>query len=220
MSGSRLSPLQKRLLRLLAGLTPPWTLTGGGALAGVHLGHREKRDLDLFWRNRSELGSLTAEATAAIRADGIEASVLRTTPAFSELRAADASETCLVDLVAEPFPAIEPPERVEIDGTTIAVDSRHEILAGKLAALLERSEVRDLIDVKLLLDAGEDLEAGVRDAPRKDAGFSPLTLAWVLRGSDPRAAIRALGRPEEEAASLVAFRDRLIDQLIGGAAPE
>jgi hypothetical protein len=44
----------------LAGITPPWTLTGGGALAGVHLGHRETRDLDLFRRNRGELGSGTA----------------------------------------------------------------------------------------------------------------------------------------------------------------
>lgn len=220
MSGSRLSPLQRRLLRVLAGLTPPWTLTGGGALAGVHLGHRETRDLDLFWRSRNELGPLTAEAMAALRADGIEASVLRTTPAFSELRATDGSETCVVDLVAEPFPAIEPPEHVVIDGATIAVDSGHEVLAGKLAALLERSEIRDLIDVMRLLEAGGDLEAGVRDAPRKDAGFSPLTLAWVLRGFDPRAASRALGRPEEEAAALVAFRDWLVDQLIRGAAPE
>ncbi len=220
MSGSRLSPLQRRLLRVLAGLTPPWTLTGGGALAGVHLGHRKTRDLDLFWRDRRELGPLTAAATAALRADGLEASVLRTTPAFCELRASDGSETCVVDLVAEPFPAIEPPEHVVIDGATIAVDSRHEILAGKLAALLERSEIRDLIDVKRLLEAGSDLETAVRDAPKKDVGFSPLTLAWVLKGLDPRTASRALGRPEEEAAALVAFRDWLVDQLIGGAAPE
>jgi hypothetical protein len=58
-------------------LTPPWTLTGGGALAGVHLGHRVTRDLDLFWRSRSELGSL--------RADGLEVETLRTAPAFGEL---------------------------------------------------------------------------------------------------------------------------------------
>ena len=220
MSGDRLTPLQRRLLGVLAVLRPPWTLSGGGALAGVHLGHRETRDLDLFWRNRSELGSLVADATATLRAAGLEATVLRTAPSFGELRASDGNDTCIVDLVAEPFGSIEPPEQVEIEGTTIAVDGRHEILVGKLAALLERSEVRDLVDVKGLLDAGGDLEAGLRDAPRKDAGFSPLTLAWVLRGFDPRPASRVLGWTEEEAAALVAFRDWLVERLVAGAAPE
>ncbi len=48
MSGDKLRPLQRRILKVLAGVTPVWTLSGGGALAGVHLGHRETRDLDLF----------------------------------------------------------------------------------------------------------------------------------------------------------------------------
>jgi hypothetical protein len=66
-------------------LTPPWTLTGGGALAGVHLGHRVTRDLDLFWRSRSELGSLVSDTLGALRADGLEVETLRTAPAFGEL---------------------------------------------------------------------------------------------------------------------------------------
>ena len=220
MSGNRLTPLQRRLLKTLAGLTPPWTLTGGGALAGIHLGHRETRDLDLFWRNRRDLGTLVSDATAVLRADGLEASVLRTTPAFGELRVSDGREVCLVDLVAEPFAPIEPPERVEIEGATIAVDSRREILAAKLATLLERSELRDLVDVKTLLEAGADLEAGLRDAPGKDAGFSPLTLAWMLKSFDPEPAARALGWPDAAASELAIFRDRLLDRLTAAAAPE
>jgi len=49
VSGGRLSSLQRRVLKLLAGLSPPWTLSGGGALVGFYVGHRETRDLDLFW---------------------------------------------------------------------------------------------------------------------------------------------------------------------------
>ncbi len=220
MSGAKLKPLQRRILRALASLTPPWTLTGGGALAGVHLGHRETRDLDLFWRNRGELGALVADAVAALRADGIDAEVLRTAPAFGEVRASDGQEACIVDLVAEPFPSIEPPDTAEIDGAAIAVDSRHEILASKLATLLERSELRDLVDVRALLDAGEDLESGLRDAPKKDAGFSPLTLAWVLKGFDLRSAARALGWADAETQGLVKFRDRLLERLTAAASPE
>ena len=46
---------------------------------------------------------------------------------------------------------------VHVEDATIAVDSRRELLASKLATLLERSEIRDLADVKALLNAGGDL---------------------------------------------------------------
>ena len=220
MSGDRLTPLQRRILRALAGLTPPGTLTGGGALAGVHLGHRETRDLDLFWRNRGELGPLASEAVRALRGDGLDAQPLRTAPAFGEVRVSDGADTCVVDLVAEPFSPIAPPEHAVIEGVAIAVDSRHEILASKLATLLERSEPRDLVDVKALVDAGEDLESALQDAPQKDAGFSPLTLAWVLKGSDQRPALKALGWSAARTEELLAFRQWLIDRLTASAAPE
>ena len=92
-------------------------------------------------------------------------------------------------------------------------DSRHEILASKLATLLERSEIRDLADVKALLDAGGDFESALRDAPMKDAGFSPLTLAWVLKSYDPRPAALALGWSETDTQALVAFREWLLERL-------
>lgn len=220
MSGSKLSCLQRRALRVLARLDPPWTLTGGGALVGFHLGHRETRDLDLFWRNRGELGDLVADALGALRSDGLGAQALRIAPAFAELRVTDGTDACIVDLVAEPFAPVEAPVRAEIEGTPIAVDSRRELLASKLATLLERSEVRDLADVKALLEAGGDLEAGLRDAPLKDAGFSSLTLAWVLKSYDPRPAAKALGLSDSRVEELVSFRQWLIDRLTSLAAPE
>lgn len=220
MSGSRLTPLQRRILRVLARLDPPWTLTGGGALVAFHLAHRETRDLDLFWRERRELGDLVALALAALRTDGLDAEVLRTAPAFGELRVEDGSGSCIVDLVAEPFAPIEAPVVVHVEDAAIAIDSRRELLASKLATLLERSEIRDLADVKALLDAGGDLETGLRDAPAKDAGFSPLTLAWVLKSYDPRPAAKALGAEGTRVEELVSFRQWLIDRHTTLAAPE
>jgi hypothetical protein len=73
---------------------------------------------------------------------------------------------------------------------------------------------------KALLAAGGDLRAALRDAPSKDGGFSPLTLAWVLKGYDPGAAVKALGGDTALAAELRSFRQWLIDQLTAGAAPE
>jgi hypothetical protein len=100
------------------------------------------------------------------------------------------------------------------------VDSKQEILASKVATLLERSEIRDLADVKALLDAGGDLQAGLRDAPKKDAGFSPLTLAWVLKDYDPRPAVKALGWDDRQAEELLSFRQWLIDQLTAITIPD
>lgn len=220
MSGGKLTSLQRRVLRLLADLAPPWTLSGGGALVGFYVGYRETRDLDLFWRNRAELGSVASEALQRLRADGLEADSVRTTPTFCQFLVDDGTETCILDLVAEPFPPIEDPVEADVEGTTIVVDSRHEILVNKLTTLLERSEIRDLADVQALLNAGGDFDAALRDAPSKDAGFSALTLAWVLKGYDPRPAARALGMSEERASELIAFKGGLIDRLTRAANPE
>ena len=219
MAADKLTPLQRRILRAVASLDPPWTLTGGGALAGVHLGHRETRDLDLFWREVETLGRSPDEARSLLRADGLDVTVLRTSPTFAELRVTDGCDVCMVDLVAEPPPAIAPPERAEIEGTPIAVDSVHEILVAKLTTRLGRIEVRDLVDVQALLEAGADLQAALRDAPQKDGGFSALTLAWVLESFDPRPLALALGASEEEASGLETFKRALIERLTRAARP-
>ena len=216
----KLTSLQRRILRVLAGLSPPWTLTGGGALAGIYLRHRTTRDLDLFWRSRADLGHSAAEAEGRLRADGLNVAVLRTTPLFSELRVSDGADVCIVDLVAEPFPPIEQPQTAALEGTEIAVDSMHEILASKLTALLGRTELRDLIDVQALLGAGTDLIAALQDAPKKDAGFSAMTLAWVLHTFEMGPLARALGWSDQQIADLDAFRRQLIDRLTAIARPE
>jgi hypothetical protein len=105
-------------------------------------------------------------------------------------------------------------------GASIAVDTQHEILVGKLTALLSRSEPRDLLDVKALLDAGGDLDRALADAPAKDAGFSALTLAWVLKGFDPRPLARALGWDDAQIEQLVIFHRWLVNRLAAASAPE
>jgi hypothetical protein len=220
MADDRLTPLQRRILRVLAGMTPPWTLTGGGALVGIHLGHRTTRDLDLFWRSRPALGHAASEAQALLRADGLDVAVLRTAPMFGEFRVSDDEETCIVDLVAEPFAPIAPPQRATLGDAEILVDSMHEILVSKLTALLGRTELRDLIDVRALLEAGADLVAALQDGPKKDAGFSAITLAWILHTFDIPPLAHALGWSAEQTASLDAFRRQFIDRLTGITRPE
>jgi hypothetical protein len=156
----------------------------------------------------------------AARADGLDVQTLRTAPAFAELRLGDGREICVVDLVAEPFGAVEPPQQVEMLGASIAVDTQHEILVSKLTTLLSRSEPRDLLDVKALLDVGGDLDRALADAPAKDAGFSAATLAWVLKGFDPRPLARALGWDDAQIEQLVIFHRWLVNRIAAASAPD
>lgn len=210
MPGS-LSALQVQVLGALAALDPRWTLTGGGALAGFHLAHRRTKDVDLFFHGLEALGRLPEDAAAALRAQGMSVDLMQRAPAFCRLRAERAREVVLVDLVAEPVPNVFPVERRFIDAAEILVDSRAEILVNKLGALYSRSEIRDLADVKALIDAGEDLEAALRLVSKKDGGFSPPDLAWVLRTLNVAALATADGY---DAAELAAFRDHLVDRLL------
>ncbi len=89
----------------------------------------------------------------------------------------------------------------------------------KLCTLLGRSELRDLIDVRALLASGGDLGRALRDAPRKDAGFSPLTLAWILRGMRVDAMGTSLGLSGDEVADLARYRDELAARIAGVARP-
>ncbi|MFL6260624.1 MAG: nucleotidyl transferase AbiEii/AbiGii toxin family protein [Thermoanaerobaculia bacterium] len=220
MSGDKLTPLQWRILDVLADVQPGWTLTGGGALAGVHLKHRVTKDLDLFWHGQDQLGDLPRTVRDRLSAAGLETTVLQTASAFFQLRVTDGIGVCIVDLVADPVPPIEAPLRIALHGGSIAVDSPQEILVNKLCALLGRAELRDLVDVQGLLASGADLKSALADAPRKDAGFSPLTLAWVLRDVRPRALGHLAGLTEQEARDLEDFKERLVLELLEAGAPE
>ncbi len=220
MSGDRLTPLQRRILRALAGrFTPPWTLTGGAALAGFHLKHRSTRDLDLFWREQPVLGALPREVEEILRAAGLEVATVHAGGTFHQFRVSDGTDVCIVDLVAERAAPLERPLQAEVDGRPIHVDSPHEILVNKLCTLLGRAELRDLLDLKALLESGLDLGRALAAAPQKDAGFSPLTLAWVLKELKPVLVAKQYGLSDAEAAGLAAFHDRLIQRLVASAAP-
>lgn len=171
-SGGSLTPLQVRLIAILADVSPSWILTGGAALVGVHSAHRSTRDLDLRWPGHVDVRRASQEV-----------------------------------------------EVVEIGRSSVLVDGRHEILTSKLCALLGRTELRDLEDVHALLLAGGELERALADAPRKDGGFSPLTLAWVLRGMPVGRLAGAAGWSRDAAEAIERFRDKLVDRLLELAVP-
>ncbi len=85
--------------------------------------------------------------------------------------------TVTIDLAREYVMQVAPDKRL-ING--IRVDPPQEIMANKLCALLSRSEIRDLVDVRALELAGYQLESALSAAVTKDKGLTPAQLGWVL----------------------------------------
>ena len=216
MNGPRssLGDLQRRVLEVLAPIDPPWTLMGGAALAGFHLDHRTTLDLDLFWWERGELGRVTDAATHLLEEAGLDVGVLQETPAFLRLRAADGGETVVIDLIADPATCVDEAGEAKVGGARIRVASLHAILVHKLCALLGRAEIRDLQDVHALLDRDCDLGLALENAGSVDTGFSPLTLAWILREFQVAPLAEAAGIDAEDAAALDRFREELAEDLL------
>lgn len=151
-------------------------LTGGAALVGFHLRHRTTLDLDLFTNeDLLDEGEQTLLETAKTLDLGIER--LRTSPHFRRFLLTRGTESLVVDLAQDLAPQIDE-EKIEIRG--IRVDSTREIMANKLCTLLSRAELRDLVDVRALEQAGLSVEEHLPLAAKKDAGLTAGQLAWLL----------------------------------------
>jgi hypothetical protein len=176
LANSALNRLQKDFLGAFFRRENRFFLTGGAALVGFHLFHRETHDLDLFTlEDEIEKGFSTVMETARELGASVEA--IQTSPDLRRLLLRRGTEAIVVDLVRERAVQLVT-EKPVIDG--IRVDPPEEILANKLCALLARSEVRDLIDVRQLEIAGYRIEAALPVAALKDTGLTPAQLGWVL----------------------------------------
>ncbi|MGH9753947.1 MAG: nucleotidyl transferase AbiEii/AbiGii toxin family protein [Blastocatellia bacterium] len=176
MANSKLTTLQKDFLDAFFGREDRFFLTGGAALAGFHLGHRETHDLDLFTLSDA-LDEAMAVATEIARQWGASLETIHTSPDFRRLLLRRGSEAVVIDLVRERVQQMVP-EKPVISG--IRVDPPEEILANKLCTLLERAEIRDLVDVRALEMAGCRVEDALPFAALKDSGLTPAQLGWVL----------------------------------------
>lgn len=173
---ANLSQLQTDFLNLFFSHQSSFFLSGGAALVGFYLGHRETHDLDLFTlENEIESGYRLLNEVATELEATVES--IQTSPDFRRLLIRRGDEAVVIDLIREYVFQISN-EKSVVNG--IRIDSREEILANKLCALLSRSEIRDLIDVRELENAGLSLEDALQVAEKKDSGLTPAQLAWIL----------------------------------------
>jgi len=212
-SGTSLDPLQKRVLTILAGFEPRFILGRGAAIA-LYLDHRTTRDLDLFWEDAEQLDLRPMLIRKRLDEAGLSVSVVQESPGFVRFRVASDEGAINLDLVADPTERLERPNRLTVSGAELEAESLRDLLVNKLCALLGRSELRDLVDVEAMVAHGVSLADAIASAPRKDGGFSPLTLAWVLRNLDLHPMAVVSGMANEERDRLDRFRIELIDRLL------
>jgi hypothetical protein len=173
---SRLTKLQTEVLGAFFSREQRFYLTGGGALAGYHLGHRETHDLDLFTLSPVMEDGMRALRDAA-RQMGASLEDVRTAPEFRRVLLSRGGESVVIDLVVEHSEQVRPEKPAH---GIVHVDPPEEILANKLCTLLGRSEIRDLVDARALEGLGLPLNEALAAAQRKDGGLTPGQLAWVL----------------------------------------
>lgn len=176
MADSRLGRLQTEVLHAFFRREKRFFLTGGAALAGFYLGHRETEDLEFF-----ATMDILDDADLVLRdvATELHATIeeVKTFGTFRRRVVRRGDEGVVVDLVFDQAP------QVFVDKPTIQgirIDPPEEILANKLCAVLARSEARDLIDVLCLERSGLRIEDALPRAAQKDGGVTPGQLAWVL----------------------------------------
>lgn len=210
---SRLTPLQVQVLEAFFTHDDRFYLTGGGALAGYHLGHRETHDLDLF-----TLTSVVEDGVRALHAAATDVGAswqeVRTAPEFRRVLLSRGDESVIVDLVFEQTEQLRPDKPAY---GLVRVDPAEEIFANKLCTLLGRSEIRDLVDVRALEGLGLSLTEALEAGQRKDGGLTPAQLAWVLSQITigDRASLPGGVTPAE----LRDYLRRLIDRLARLARP-
>jgi hypothetical protein len=122
----------------------------------------------------------------------------------------------VVDLVAEPTAPPTKPDERSLGTINVLVETADELLVAKLCTLLSRQEIRDLDDVRALVGLGLDLDRAIGHEPERDAGFSPMTLAWLLRDFPVDRLGTAEGLTTQRTDELTRFRDWLVEFLLEG----
>ncbi|NJL29081.1 MAG: nucleotidyl transferase AbiEii/AbiGii toxin family protein [Thermoanaerobaculia bacterium] len=173
---SRLDSLQQEVLDAFFEREQRFFLTGGAALAGFHLKHRETKDLDFFTTEDCiEQGAAALELVARDLGGSLES--LIAAPTFRRYLLRRGSSSVVVELVMDFAPQIAPSK---VLFGKVRIDPPAEITANKLCTLLSRAEIRDLVDLRALEAAGYSVEDHLPLAAQKDGGLTPGQLAWVL----------------------------------------
>lgn len=146
-----LTPIQRRIARIVAGLPEAegFALAGAGALVVHGYIDRPTRDLDYFTPppRRAHVVTLGAALERALEQAGLPSRRLRDLPTFIRLVVGHEPDRCEIDLAID-YRAL-PVEMTSL-GPTLAP---RELAANKVLAVFDRAEPRDFTDLEAVTHA-------------------------------------------------------------------
>jgi predicted nucleotidyltransferase component of viral defense system len=153
----------------------PFYLTGGTALSRGYYHHRYSDDLDYFVNNSPEFQRIAEEAISKLT--GIFNDIKISLKDTHFVRIFTSEEKLKIEFINDV------PSHV---GTLVdhpilgRIDSKKNILANKLTAIVDRTMPKDLVDLYFLLQDGLDLKKALVNAESKAAGIAPLLIAKIF----------------------------------------
>lgn len=158
----------------------PFYLTGGTALSRGYFNHRYSDDLDYFVNYHPDfqrLAQIQIGKLSQIFASKIEIDL----KGEYFFRIFVGEERLKIELIND-----VPSHAGNLLNHSVLglIDSRENILANKLTAIVDRALPKDIVDIYFLLHDGLSIKKALTDAASKAAGISPLLISKIISEFD------------------------------------
>ncbi len=179
-----LYPFQDEVLQVIQAAETEFYLTGGTAVSRGYLQHRFSDDLDFFVNDNPQFTRWSERVIQAlVQTDPWSVDVLNKDDFFIRLLLVGNQVSLKIELIND-VPAhigqiVNHPQLGRLD-------SKENILANKITAVLGREEPKDLADIwGFCCHLGMPITEAIADAQSKAAGIFPPDLARVLDSVSP-----------------------------------
>lgn len=165
-----LYPLQDKVTTLFK--DSPFYLTGGTALSRGYYNHRFSDDLDYFVNDRPDFEKVTERQIEKLSRIFPDIKIALKDVSFCRIFASE--EKLKIEIINDVPSHIGVLVKHPVLGV---IDSKENILANKLTALVDRALPKDIVDIFFLLKDGLSIKQALLDANSKAAGIAPLLVA-------------------------------------------
>lgn len=172
-----ITALKRDFLKLFFKSNQHFYLTGGSALGIFYLQHRKSYDLDFFTPENVDwhiLNNIVLDISKKISA---ECKSISASPQFHRFELFRGQEHEILDFVVELVPQIDIEKNSFGD---IRVDTLREIGINKICTLINRCELKDIIDLYFLSKKNFNILENFTEAAKKEGGLDPAMISYLL----------------------------------------